>query len=51
MVASVENRSRHCSPTIRANIKIAEIDFKKVLLVQKVNIFDLLVLTFKVPNL
>jgi len=56
MAASVQNRSSHFSPTIRANIMIAEFDFKndfffKVLIVKEVKIFDLLVLTFKVPNL
>jgi len=29
MVASVQNRSRHFSPTFRAKVRIAEFDFKK----------------------
>src|SRR6218665_2948966 len=53
MIASVQNRSRHFSPTIRANVRNTEFDFKaitlKVLIVKTVKIFDLLVLTFKVP--
>ena len=51
----VQNISRHFSPTIRASVRIAEFPFKNVFLkspkVQKVKIFDLLVLTFKVLNL
>jgi len=59
MVASVQNRSRHFSVTIRANVNITGFVFKKeffkvffkVLIVQIVKIFDLLVLTFKISNL
>jgi len=29
MVASVQNRSKHFSPTIRVNVMIAEFNFKK----------------------
>jgi len=46
VVASVQNRSklRHFSPRIRVNVRIGEFnEFKKVLLFQKVKIFDLLV--------
>jgi len=32
MVASVQNRSRYFSPTIRANVRIAEFDLKATFL-------------------
>jgi len=57
MVSSLQNTcsSKLFSPTIRASVRIAEFDLKKttifkVVIVKKVKIFDLLVLTFKVPN-
>jgi len=55
MVASVQNRSSNFSPTILANVRIAEFDLKqhylKVLIAEKVKIFVLLVFTLKVQNL
>src|SRR6218665_2701620 len=53
MVASEQTRRRYFSPTIiRAKVRIAEFDFRKriilkVLIVQELKIFDLLVLTLK----
>jgi len=51
----VQNRSKHLSPKIRANIIIAEFDFEKrflkksyLTLVQKVKILNLLVSKFQI---
>jgi len=38
MVASVQNRRRQFSPTIRANVRIAEFDFKtRIILFKSLN--------------